>query len=131
AVFNTARGGPMQLAEGVWVSGAFFDTVGVHAFRGRTIDGSDDQRGCGNPGIVLSYAFWQRRFGGDDHAVGEMLPIDGHPLEIIGVTPPGFTGVEVGRSFDVAVPLCAEPLLNQARDLADRPTDWFLTAIGR
>jgi len=131
AVFNTARGGPMQLAEGVWVSGAFFDTVGVHAFRGRTIDGSDDQRGCGNPGIVLSYAFWQRRFGGDNHAIGEMLPIDGHPLEIIGVTPPGFTGVEVGRSFDVAVPLCAEPLLNQARDLADRPTDWFLTAIGR
>jgi len=129
--FNIAHGGPMQLVEGVWVSGSFFDTIGVRAFRGRTIQPSDDRAGCGAPGIVLSYAFWQRHFGGEDSAIGGTLPVEGHQLPILGVTPPGFTGIEVGRSFEVAAPLCAEPLLDPARDPATRATFWFFTAIGR
>jgi putative ABC transport system permease protein len=131
ANFNIAHGGPMQLVEGAWVSGSFFDTIGVRAFRGRTIQPSDDVSGCGAPGLVLSYAFWQRHFGGDEGAVGGTLSLEGHPLPILGVTPPGFTGIEVGRSFDVAAPLCAEPLLDGPRDPATRTTFWFFTAIGR
>ncbi|HWK10352.1 MAG TPA: ADOP family duplicated permease, partial [Vicinamibacterales bacterium] len=131
ATFNIAHGGPMQLVEGAWVSGSFFDTVGVRAFRGRTIEPSDDRSGCGAPGVVLSYAFWQRHFGGEESAIGGTLPVAGHQLPILGVTPPGFTGIEVGRSFDVAAPLCAEPLLDNAPDPATRPTFWFFTAIGR
>jgi predicted permease len=131
ASFNIAQGGPMDVVEGVWVSGAFFKTIDVHAFRGRTIGESDDRPGCAAPGIVLSHAFWQRHFGGDDGAIGRTVPIDGHAVEIIGVTPPGFTGIEVGRSFDIAAPLCAQPLLEQAADPATRPTFWFFTAIAR
>ena len=131
ARFNIAHGGPMQLVEGIWVGGTFFDTIGLRALRGRTIGPSDDRAGCGAPGVVLSYAFWQRHFGGDGHAIGQTLPIDGHQLEILGVTPPGFTGIEVGRSFDVAAPVCAEPLLDGSPDPATRPTFWFLSAIGR
>jgi predicted permease len=131
ASFNIAHGGPMQLVEAAWVSGSFFDTIGVRAFRGRTIQPSDDHVGCGAPGLVLSYAFWQRHFGGEESAIGATLPVEGHQLPILGVTPPGFTGIEVGRSFDVAAPLCAEPLLDAASDPANRETFWFLTAIGR
>src|SRR5689334_1644628 len=110
ANFNIAHGGPMQLVEGAWVSGSFFDTIGVRAFRGRTIQPPDDHTGCGAPGIVFSYAFWQRHFGGDESAIGGTLSVEGRQLPILGVTPPGFTGIEVGRSFDIAAPLCAEPL---------------------
>lgn len=131
ASFNIAQGGPMQLVEGAWVSGSFFDTIGVRAIRGRTIQPSDDRSGCGAPGVVLSYAFWQRHFGGEDGAIGATLPVEGHQLPILGVTPPGFTGIEVGRSFDVAAPLCAEPLLDAAPDPATLPTFWFFTAVGR
>ena len=131
ASFNLAQGGPMQLADGVWVTGSFFDTIGVHAFRGRMLQPSDDRRGCSTPGVVLSYAFWQRHLAGDDSAVGRTLVLDGHAVEIIGVTPPAFTGIEVGRSFDVAAPLCAEPLIDNTPDPATRSTFWFLTAIGR
>jgi putative ABC transport system permease protein len=131
ASFNIAHGGPMQLTDGVWVSGTFFDTIGVPAYRGRTLGPADDSSGCGTPPIVLSYAFWQRHFGGSSGAIGQTLPVDGHALEIIGVMPPGFTGIEVGRSFDIAAPLCAEPLLDGSPDPATRATYWFFTAVGR
>ncbi|HEX5475155.1 MAG TPA: ABC transporter permease [Vicinamibacterales bacterium] len=130
AFFNIARGGPMQLVEGIWASGAFFDTVGVQAWRGRLLTPADDRRGCGSPGVVLSYAFWQRQFGGEP-VIGRPMSLDGHPVEILGITPPAFTGIEVGRSFDVAAPLCAVPLLEGPPDPYTTSTLWFLDAIGR
>ena len=54
---------------------------------------------------VLSYGFWQREFGGDASVIGRSIALDGHPFTVIGVTPRDFFGVQVGRTFDVAVPL--------------------------
>src|SRR5262249_42465008 len=82
-------------------------------------------------GVVLSHAFWQREFGGADSAVGGTLRLDGHPFPVLGVTAPGFFGVEAGRSFDVAVPLCARPLLLGAPDALDVRHAWFLSVLGR
>src|SRR4029077_13736332 len=53
------------------------------------------------------------------------------PFEIVGVTPPDFYGVEVGRYFDVAVPLCAEPIINGEGSQLHRPEGWWLAAMGR
>jgi putative ABC transport system permease protein len=50
---------------------------------------------------------WEREFGGDDKAIGRRIILDGKPFEIVGVTPPEFFGLEVGRGFDVAFPNCA------------------------
>ena len=86
---------------------------------------------CGAPGVVISHAFWQREFGGDPSVVGRTLRLDGHPFEIVGVTPASFFGVEVGRSFDVAVPICAEPLVEPARNAVDKRHYWWLDVIGR
>ena len=77
---------------------------------GRVLTADDDRSGCAAPPAVLSYGFWQREYGGDPSASAAPSTLDGHPFDIVGVTPPGFFGVEVGRTFDVAVPLCAEPL---------------------
>ncbi|MBV8864849.1 MAG: ABC transporter permease, partial [Acidobacteriaceae bacterium] len=63
--FNLTQSGEPHFAEGLWVSGEFFETLGVHALMGRLISENDDQPGCGSPGTVISYAFWQREFGGD------------------------------------------------------------------
>lgn len=106
ATWNIAADGQYRPAQGLFVSGEFFEVLGVGAHAGRMLSGADDQRGCGAPGAVLSHGFWQSRYGGDPSAVGRTIALDNRPFEIVGVTPPGFFGVEVGRTFDVALP-CA------------------------
>jgi putative ABC transport system permease protein len=129
--FNLAPRGEGRYAEGLWVSGDFFDVLGVEPLLGRLLTSADDHRGCGAPGAVISYPLWQREFGGDTAAVGKKLTLYGHPFEIIGVTPASFFGVEVGRSFDIALPICSEPLLAGADSILDNRQSWWLAAIGR
>ena len=98
---------------------------------GRVLTAADDRRGCPAPPAVISYGFWQREYGGSPSVLGRSLTLDGHAYDIVGVTPPGFFGVEVGRAFEVAVPLCAEPLTRGAGSALDRKDAWVLGAIGR
>ena len=95
--------------DGLYVSGEFFTTIGVPALLGRTFTPADDVRGGGpdGPVAVISYSLWQRRFGGAASVIGTPLTVEGVPFKIIGVTPPEFLHVEVGRTLDVAVPLGA------------------------
>ena len=127
--FNLADGGETRSARGLIVSGTFFDLLGTQAALGRLIADADDRRGC-EPRVVLSHAFWQREFGGDRAIVGRTLTLDAHAAEIIGVAPAGFTGLEVGRGFDVAVPICATPVIHGLNRL-DSATEWWLVVIGR
>ncbi len=130
--FDLADGGESRYAEGLWVSGGFFDTLGVRPAAGRLLAAADDVRGCAAPGVVVSHAFWQRELGGDPSAVGRVLHLDGHSFPVLGVSAAGFFGVEVGRSFDVAVPLCAQPIIVGAKDSAlDQRDWWFLAVLGR
>ena len=68
--FNLAQGGEARYAEGQYVSGDFFSVLGVQPWIGRTFTAEDDRVGCGTPGAVVSYAFWQRELGGDRGRVG-------------------------------------------------------------
>jgi putative ABC transport system permease protein len=129
--FNMAVGGEARFAEGLWVSGQFFQTLGTRPLLGRLIADDDDTPGCGSPGAVISYPFWQREFGGDSQVLGKKVSLDGHQVEVIGVTPPEFFGVEVGKNFDVAVPLCAEPLINGENSHTAKRHHWWLAVIGR
>jgi len=113
------------------VSGEFFSVLGVHAMLGRTFTADDDRRGCAAPGTVVSHDFWRRELGGDPAAIGRKLSLDGHSFDVIGVTPPGFFGVEVGRSFDVAVPICTDRIFRGERSVLDVRHGWWLTVIGR
>jgi predicted permease len=129
--FDLSDAGESRLIDGLWVSGEFFNVLGVPAVLGRVFTTRDDERSCGSPGVVISHAFWQREYGGDPSVVGRTIRLDAHPFEIVGVTPAHFFGVEVGRTFDVAVPLCAEPLLEPARNAVDKRHYWWLDVIGR
>jgi len=128
---NLSRGGEARFARAMWVSGDFFNVLGVRPELGRVLNADDDRQGCGSPVAVVSHAFWQREFGGDPAAVGRSLALEGHPFEVVGVTPASFYGMDVGRSFDVAVPLCAEPLLNGENSMLNAGTGWWLTVMGR
>jgi len=130
---NLANGGEVDNAQVLWVTGQFFSVLDLQPVLGRLISPADDVSGCGG-GVDLSYAFWQRRYGGSASVVGRTLTLGGHPFPILGVTPPGFYGVSVGDSFDVALTVCAEPILNGefSRITGDRPREsWWLSVMGR
>jgi predicted permease len=122
ARFDLAPSGERQLAEGLFASGEYFATLGVPAVLGRTFTPADDRPGGGpaGPVAVISYRFWQRRFGGASSVIGERLVVDGAPVTIVGVTPPEFFGVDVGRAFDVALPLETEPVIRGTRSTLRR-----------
>src|SRR5206468_5781665 len=88
--FELSSGGESRRAQGLWVSGGFFDTLLLRASAGRLFTPADDRRGCAAPPAVISYGFWQREYGGSRSAVGRPLTLDGHPFDIIGVSPPDF-----------------------------------------
>ena len=62
------------------------------------------------PAAVISHAFWQSSFGGRDDAIGSALTVLDQPVTVIGVAPASFTGLEVGETFDIALPLCSTAL---------------------
>jgi predicted permease len=128
--FNLATGGQARYARGLWVSGAFFETLGVTPVLGRLFTVREDRRGCGSPGAVISYEFWQKEFGGETGVIGHKVLLDGRPFDIVGVTGANFFGLEVGRSFDVALLLCSEPVL-QSQSVLDQGSVWWLSAMGR
>jgi putative ABC transport system permease protein len=131
--FNLAAGGEARSVHGNYVSGQYFDTLGVRAVLGRTLTPADDTRGCAGS-AVLSYSFWQREYGGRADVLGKTISIDRHPIEIVGVTEPGFNGAEVGAAVDVMAPLCAVTLIGSGYpgmlDTNYYPVGW-LQIIGR
>jgi len=131
--FNLAQGGEQQLVDGLYVSGQYFSTLGVPPLVGRTISEQDDVRGGGKDGpvAVISYAFWQRRFGGAANAVGQSILVERVPFTIVGIMPPEFFGSEIGRAFDVAIPLGTEPLIRGKESNLDRRSSWWLTVMLR
>ena len=129
--FNLASGGEARYADGLWVSGEFFDVLGVQPVLGRVFHPADDHAGCGSPGAVISYSFWQREFGGDPNAIGRTVSLTGHPFPVLGITPAGFHGLEVGRKFDVAVLTCSEPVIDAPLNLYTMPHGWWLAILGR
>src|SRR5439155_14339025 len=131
APWDLSPEGEVALARGLYVSGFFFDALNVHAHIGRVLTDADDRKGCGSPGAVLSHDFWQTRYGGNPGAIGQRIMLDRRPFEVIGVAQAGFFGVEVGRTFDVALPLCAEPILRGQQAGTGQRAVWWLDIMGR
>jgi len=127
---NLARGGEIRLANVLWISGDFFDVLGVKPQAGRLLNASDDRRGCSGA-AVISDSFWRSEYGGSPGALQKPLTLEGHPFDILGVTPPGFFGVEVGRTFDIAIPLCVDPILRGEYAKQDVRDAWWLALMGR
>jgi len=128
--FNLAQGGEAHYVRGSWVSGQYFSTLGVSPAAGRTLVAADDVRGCAAT-AVLGYDFWQRQYGGAPGALSQSISLDGHPFQILGVAARGFTGIDVGNSVDVFVPVCAEPVMHGTASQLDQRLSWWLKVVGR
>lgn len=129
--FDLNNGGELRLARGIYVTGDYFKVLGVPPASGRLFNSADDVRGCGTPGVVISNAFWQSEFARDRNVIGRKLMLDGHPFDIVGVSASGFFGMEVGRSFDVALPMCAERIMRAEMSSLDKLDHWWLVIVGR
>jgi predicted permease len=129
-LFNTAQGGEKHFAEGLYVSGGYFSTLGVPALLGRTLTDEDDRRGAA-PVAVISYAYWKRQLGGGPDVLKREITLEKHRFQIVGVMPRWFYGMEPGDQFDVAVPLEAERIIDPDHSILDRPMAWWLYAFGR
>ncbi len=130
---NLSQTAQTEYVDGIFASGRFFDALGVQAILGRTFGEADDARGGGpdGPVAVISYRFWQSRFGGAADVVGRALTFDHVTYTIIGVTPPEFFGVDVGRTFDIAVPIGTEPLVRGKDSSLDARSNWWLSIMIR
>ena len=126
-------GAQSDVVNGLFVSGGFFRTLGVPARYGRVLTPPDDVRGGGanGPVVVVSHAFWQRRLAGDTHIIGTSLVVEGASFTIVGVTPREFLGLEVGQSFDVALPLASEPLIRAGDSALLQPSSYLLFVMLR
>jgi putative ABC transport system permease protein len=128
---NLNRGGEARYVQTMFVSGDFFNLLGITPVLGRLISNTDDQPTCGSGAAVISESFWNREYGGNRSILGRKITVDGHPVEIVGVTPASFFGIEVGRKFDVVLPLCAEQFIHVEDSFLKGKDTWWLAAIGR
>ncbi len=100
------RGSDQHPISAIEVSGNFFSVLGIRPWRGRLIEPEDENSTCVISQVAVSYSFWQSQMGGRELTGNETLIVEGLPVQVIGVTPPGFIGLSVGDSFNLAYPLC-------------------------
>src|SRR5262245_42976292 len=112
---GVGQGSEMRRANGLWVSGEFFAVLGVQPCRGRLFV-PEDEVACPGSVAVVSYSYWQREMGGQELGGDTRLLINDELKQVIGVTPPGFFGMAVGESFDIALPYC-QPEKELRRDV--------------
>ena len=109
------------------VSGNYFETLGVKPALGRVFSSvADDQVWSGSPSIVLSYRFWQERFGADPQVIGKKILVNNYPMEIVGVSAAGFAGADPAQSPHLRIPLLMLPVLpTDGESLTDRNSHWL------
>ena len=113
------------------VSGNYFDVLGVQPVAGRMFVAGDDLVPDANPVVVLSFSYWQRRFGADPRILNDSIEINGHPFTIVGVAPPAFHSVVLGDRPDVFVPMMMKAeVIPGSKDLEVRRSSW-LNIVGK
>jgi predicted permease len=103
-VRESGAGAPLEKITQQYVSGDSFDILGVSPALGRVFSSEDDRVPGGHPEAVLSYEYWQRRFGGDPNIPGRTIGLQGKVFRIVGVARQGFFGVEPGKFVDIWLP---------------------------
>jgi predicted permease len=141
AAFQAGRGRLSVRRQGVesaarplrseYVTGGYFSTLGVPAFGGRVLAPEDDKPG--SPAVaVISHRIWQSVYASDPSVVGATFVVEGHPLTVIGVAPPGFFGEMLESDPpDIWVPMQQEPMINGEGSLLRQPVSAWLRMIGR
>ncbi len=127
--FRVTIDGVQEAIIGQYASGNYFDVLGVPAIMGRVLTPADDSIvGRGGPDgavAVISYGFWERRFGRDPAVLGRTIVVGTTPVTVVGVTRPGFYGLQTGTQIEVTVPMAIT-----TNNLRSRQSWWF-SVVGR
>jgi predicted permease len=113
------------------VSGNYFSVLGVGSVLGRTLGPEDDRTPSGHPAVVLSYGYWQRRYGGQPGILNQEIRVNDHPMMIVGVAALGFSGVDRGSPADLFVPLMMKAELTPTWNDLDSWRSRWVTIMGR
>jgi len=112
------------------VTGNYFDALGVQPYLGRFFHGSDEHGPNSAPYIVLSWAYWHRRFADDRSVVGRVVRLNKHPFTVLGVAPPDFHGTILFVFPDFFVPLANAQQVDGAEAFHDRQNRWLFMVVG-
>ena len=114
-----------------YVTGNYFHVFGIGAFAGRTLQ-LDDDRESSTPVAVMSYSAWQQQYGSDPALIGSTFVIEGHPVTLVGIAPPGFFGDTLrSNATDFWIPLHQELMIDGPDGKMHTNQQNWLYAIGR
>jgi putative ABC transport system permease protein len=128
---SIATQGQTERGHGELVSGNYFDVLGVTPALGRVFSMDDDRVPGGEPYVVLSHNYWQRRFGGDPSVLNKTLLINNIEMTVVGVAHAGFSGVQIGQSPDVFVPLMMTSRVTLDSTALTEWNDYWLKVLAR
>jgi predicted permease len=128
---SIASHGQTDLGSGELVSGNYFQTLGVGAALGRVLTPEDDQVPGGHPVVVLSHGYWMQHFGGEAGALNKTILVNNTEMTIVGVAQAGFTGVQVGQTPGMFVPLMMKGQMTPNRNGLDDWNDFWLAVLAR
>ena len=123
----------VEMRNGEYVSGNFFETFGISAWRGRLFTDADDREGA-PPVAVMSFRIWREKYGSDASVAGKTYEFNGHPFTIVGVAAPTFFGAKLdsgGNMPDFWLPLTTEPMIAGTASRLKNPRLAWLDLIGR
>src|SRR5712692_8668837 len=126
APVSLSYSGQTERARAELVSGNFFEVLGVRAAIGRVLTSDDGRVPGAHPVVVLGHGYWKRRFGGRVEILNEKVNVNGHPMVVGGIAPPGFHGVLSGDTPDLLVPIMMKREVTPTWDaLEDRQFRWL------
>ena len=128
---SIASRGQNERDNGELVSGNYFEVLGVSPAIGRLFTLDDDRVPGGEPFVVLSHSFWHRRFGGDPSVLNKTLLVNNVEMTVVGVARAGFTGVQIGQSPDVFVPLMMTSRMTLDSTALEEWNDYWVKVIAR
>jgi len=126
-----ASHGQTERGSGELVTGNYFDVLGVRPALGRVLSPADDDVQGAHPVLVLSHAYWTRHFGGDAGVLNQPILVNNTEMTIVGVAQAGFTGIQVGQTPDIFVPMTMKAQMTPIRNGLDDWNDSFLAILAR
>ncbi|HEX3748575.1 MAG TPA: ABC transporter permease [Bryobacteraceae bacterium] len=123
--FDAGHPGSVSQVQGAWVTGGYYETLGLTPAAGRLLQKGDDRPGA-PLAAILSYAYWQRQFAGNPAAIGQPVLLNGVPATVVGVSPRGFKGAEVGDDADITLAVSGVPQVEPSGEpLLGRGNFWL------
>ena len=128
--FAVRRGDTVEATSGAWVSGGYYATLGLQPVAGRLLTDADDRPGAPLVAVITD-GYWERKFARSPETIGREVVIEGKPVVVVGVSPAGFTGANVGETADITLALGVLPQIRPDRAYLVDSSSWWLRVLAR